>query len=93
MAKFKVGEFIKRQGKFPKTVLGVGAVKYFLLDPDGSEELFDIEAIDFYYEVSPTEITITREKLAEAWDSTSLKGISAAEVSVVFKTFCKELGL
>lgn len=55
----------------------------------------DILATD--YEIKVPEVTITREKLAEAWDKHVYtyphSGMGKANGSNCFDLFCKELGL
>lgn len=55
----------------------------------------DIIATD--WEIKVPEVTITREKLAEAWDKVvepwDMSGMGKAYASECFDAFCKELGL
>jgi len=49
------------------------------------------------YRIKPKEITITREKLADAWDNTIKKihpvPFDSADKSEKFNSLCEELGL
>lgn len=67
---------------------------------DESNSLFtasDVMATD--YEIKVPEVTITREKLSEAWDNMIMRNpvscskLSSAESSIAFNDFCKRLGL
>ena len=48
------------------------------------------------WQIKVPEVTITREKIAEAWDKMIEKeclGLAKSEDSFAFDVFCKELGL
>lgn len=76
---------------------GLGT-KWVLLASYTSNNDFDMDMLNtsYTYRIKPRTVSITREQLAEAWDSEVAQPksyVDTADVSSKFKHLCKRLGL
>lgn len=94
--KFKVGDWIVEETSNPHKmkITAVGLIFYrYTIEDDETEYPHTIEFIDKHFNIKPKEVTITRKKLADAWDSVEAPFVECAQLSKLFESLCKELGL
>lgn len=91
--KFKVGDLVGKKGYYNQKIVYVGIESYV------TEMTRDSRVINDYinfnsqdeWSIKEPEVTVTRESLAKAWDSTETGAPS--HVSTIFKLLCEKLGL